>query len=161
MNYKKIAGRHWRWSAALVAVCSLAPLGLGAQDSAPPETTAAAELRVAREVVDREPVGESDAFAADVGQVAAWTRITGAENTVIEHVWRYRDMEWTVPLEIGSTSWRTWSRKIILPEWTGAWEVEIRDQEGNTLATTTFTISADAPATPSAPDSGGSTGSTS
>jgi hypothetical protein len=139
---------------------ALGPRPAAAQDtaqtpeSAPPETPAAtAELRIAREIVDREAVGESGAFSADVGQVAAWTRVTGAENTVIEHVWRYQDMEWIVPLEIASPSWRTWSRKIILPEWTGAWEVEVRDQEGNTLATKTFTIDAPAPA-PSSPEAG-------
>ena len=101
---------------------------------------ARADLRIAREIVDREPVGEGNAFPAEVGQLAAWTRITGAENTVIEHVWRYGDSEWIVPLDIGSPRWRTWSRKTILPQWTGNWEVEIRDGEGNSLATATFTV---------------------
>ena len=105
------------------------------------QTNASADLRIGTGIAERELVGEAESFPADAGQLTAWTRITGAPDSVVEHVWRYEDHEWIVPLEVGSSSWRTWSRKIILPEWTGAWEVEVRDEAGNVLATARFTVS--------------------
>lgn len=100
-----------------------------------------AEIVIARSVQDREPVGAGDDFPSNVGQLAAWTRVTGAANTTIEHVWRYRGNENVIPLRIGQGSpWRTWSRKTIPSDWTGQWTFEVRDAGGNVIATTTFTV---------------------
>ncbi len=101
------------------------------------------EAVVATDVVDREPVGADSAFAADVGRVWCWTRVTGAPEmgTTLHHVW-IRDGEELadVELTIGGSSWRTWSNKAIPPEWAGAWRVEIRDAEGTVLETVSFTV---------------------
>ncbi|MGH7644461.1 MAG: DUF2914 domain-containing protein, partial [Gemmatimonadales bacterium] len=35
---------------------------------------------------------------------------------------------------------RTWSRKTVVPEWTGPWRVEVRDAGGTVLATVSFTV---------------------
>ena len=100
-----------------------------------------AEIVIARSVQDREPVGAGDDFPSNVGQLAGWTRVTGAANTTIEHVWRYQGMENVIPLRIGQGSpWRTWSRKTIPSDWTGQWTFEVRDAGGNVIATTTFTV---------------------
>ena len=77
------------------------------------------ELVVASGVTDREPVGASNNFPADVGEVTAWTRVTGAANSTIEHVWRHGDLEFVVTLNIGGSPWRTWSTKNIPAEWAG------------------------------------------
>ena len=63
-----------------------------------------AEIVIARSVQDREPVGAGDDFPSNVGQLAGWTRVTGAANTTIEHVWRYQGMENVIPLRIGQGS---------------------------------------------------------
>lgn len=94
---------------------------------------------IAHEVVDLEPVDPANAFPADVGRVAAWTRVTGAANTTIEHVWRHADHEFVVPLSIGGSPWRTWSTKVIPEEWTGEWTFEVR-ANGAVVASTTFTV---------------------
>ena len=100
-----------------------------------------AEIVIARSVQDREPVGAGDDFPSNVGQLAGWTRVTGAANTTIEHVWRYQGMENVIPLRIGQGSpWRTWSQKTIPSDWTGQWTFEVRDAGGNVIATTTFTV---------------------
>ena len=100
-----------------------------------------AEIVIARSVQDLEPVGAGDDFPSNVGQLAGWTRVTGAANTTIEHVWRYQGMENVIPLRIGQGSpWRTWSRKTIPSDWTGQWTFEVRDAGGNVIATTTFTV---------------------
>lgn len=99
------------------------------------------EAVIAQGIVDREPVDTGSTFAAGVGQLYCWMRVEGAEaGTVLEHVWKFAGYQWTVPLEIGGTHWRTYSSKVIVPEWTGEWTVEIRDEGGNVLKTLTFTV---------------------
>ena len=102
-----------------------------------------AEAAIAPEVVDRTPVGADTTFASDVGRLYCWTRITGAEGeTTVHHVWFHGDEERAdLELSVGASSWRTWSNKTIMPEWTGDWRVEVRDADGNVLETIRFTIS--------------------
>ena len=100
------------------------------------------ESAISRDVVDRVPVGASTTFASDVGRLYCWTRITGAEGeTTVHHVWIHGDEERAdLELNVGASSWRTWSNKAIVPEWTGDWRVEVRDADGNVLETIRFTI---------------------
>jgi hypothetical protein len=123
--------------AAVAAVLSLGVLPLVAAQEGP-----AVELQVGTAVEEREPVGVSDSFPAEVGQLFAWSRVTGAEGTRVEHVWRYpeADVETVVPLEIGGSPWRTWSSKTIPPEWAGEWTVEVRDAMGNVLSSATVRV---------------------
>ena len=98
------------------------------------------DLVIALNVEDRAPVGENTGFPAGTDELVAWTRVTGAANTTIEHVWRHGQLERVIPLDIGGSPWRTWSRKRIPPSGAGEWTVEVRDSEGNVLATRNFTI---------------------
>lgn len=97
---------------------------------------------IALDVEEREPVGESVFFRPDVGQILCWSKIVGAsDETVIYHVWRHGPTERAkVELPVRSSAWRTWSTKKILPSWTGDWEVEVQDADGNVLETLSFTI---------------------
>jgi hypothetical protein len=121
----------------LVFLMAACPLGAAQEEDSP-----SVELVVATDVQDREPVGEGTMFPADVGQLVAWSRVSGAADTTIEHVWRFADaeVEAVVPLQIGGSPWRTWSTKQIPPEWAGDWVVEVRDQAGNVLATASVTV---------------------
>lgn len=126
-----------------VGVAAL-PGSLSAQDSsaapaAPQAVTVEAVL--ARNVVDRAPQDTGTAFPADVGSVVLWTRVTGGAGQTLNHVWFYGDTEvGNVPLTIGGSPWRTWSRKTIPAEATGAWHVEIRDSAGTVLQRIDFTV---------------------
>lgn len=97
---------------------------------------------VALGVEARQPVGEGTSFPADVEELAFFTRVEGAqEETVIHHVWLYGEEEKArIELPVRSSSWRTWSLKTILPEWTGEWTVRAEDADGNLLASVGFTI---------------------
>ena len=122
---------------AATCIASLAVFNAAAQQ---PDATVDVDIVIAAGVTDREPVGAATAFPRDVGQVTAWTRVSGAANTVIEHVWRHGDLEFVVPLNIGGSPWRTWSTKAIPIEWAGDWTVEVRDAAGNTVGTAAFTV---------------------
>ena len=134
----------------LAAVLSLAGAGLvAAQDTtaapaapaAPPAQNITVEAVLARSVVDRMPVDTGSAFPPDAAEIILWTRVTGGEGQTLYHVWFFGDTEvGNVPLAIGGSPWRTWSRKTIPPDWTGAWHVEVRDAGGAVLKRVDFTV---------------------
>ncbi len=100
------------------------------------------ESAIALDVIDRMPVGSDSTFVAGVGRLYFWTRVAGAEGEVaIHHVWFYGDQEMAdIELRIGGSPWRTWSNKAIMPEWTGAWRVEVRDSAESVIETIRFTV---------------------
>jgi hypothetical protein len=118
--------------AALVCAC----LAVGVVVYA--ETTATAVI--CTEVTDRAPVGAAEKFPATVGRLMCFSEVKGATGKVV-HVWLHGDKEMaSVELNIGGDRWRTWSSKNIMPDWKGAWKVEVRDEAGAVLATAAFTI---------------------
>ena len=121
--------------------------GLAAQDTtaaaaAPAaQSTATVEAVLARSVLDRAPQDTGVAFPADVGQLVLWMRVTGGDGQTLNHVWFHGDTEvGNVPLTVGGSPWRTWSRKTVPMEATGAWHVEIRDAAGTVLKRIDFTV---------------------
>ncbi|HXI03248.1 MAG TPA: DUF2914 domain-containing protein [Candidatus Saccharimonadales bacterium] len=147
--------RNWtRILMVLLAVLLATPMvALAQEDPAQPDQgtakqeqpaakLAVAQAVIARDVTAREPVDPGTSFARDVGELICFSKITGASGeTSIVHVWKHGDTEMArVELPVKSASWRTWSRKKILPEWTGAWTVEIQDTNGNVLDTQSFSI---------------------
>lgn len=145
MTLKQICG-------ALILALGSAP-SLAAQDSTvtPQDTAAAAatapgltviEAVIAKTVVDRAPQDTASTFTADVGQVACFTRVTGAAaGTTMRHVWFHGDDQvGDVQLTVGGSPWRTWSRKNVPADATGAWHVEIRDASGGLLRRVDFSI---------------------
>lgn len=133
--------RTWIAASALTLATMAAPVA--AQDPSPEQAGQEApsvEAVLATGVEEMMPVGEAQEFPADVERVYLWTRVTGAADSSIQHVWIHDDMEWPVTLQIGGSPWRTWSSKVIPPEWSGEWRVEIRDEAGNLLDTRSFVV---------------------
>ncbi len=143
---------------AIVALSLLAGGGLAAQDTtkAAPAAPAAApaqpasasvsvdEAAVAKNVVDRVPQDTGSVFPVDVGQLVFWTKVSGAPagaETTIHHVWFHGDTQvGDVELHVGGSPWRTWSRKTVPADWTGAWHVEVRDAAGTVVKRVDFTV---------------------
>ena len=119
-----------------------------AQDTtaAPPPAPAAAsdvtvEAVLARSLVDRAPQDTGTTFPDSVGTIILWMRASGAAGQTLHHVWFFGDTEvGDVPLTISGSPWRTWSRKTVPLEATGAWHVEIRDDGGAVLKRIDFTV---------------------
>lgn len=124
-----------------VAVPTVAQDTTAAQPATPAALTVP-EAAIARAVVDRMPQDTATSFAPGVTELYCWTRITGAEGeATVHHVWFHGDNEvGNVELRVGGSPWRTWSRKTIPAEATGAWHVEVRDAAGNLLRRIDFTI---------------------
>jgi hypothetical protein len=103
---------------------------------------AVAEAVVTSSVADRQPTDTLTTVAANAGTVYCWTRITGATAEVqISHVWYRGDAEVArIQLRVAGSPWRTWSSKKFIPEWTGAWRVDIVGPDGTVLKTVSFTV---------------------
>jgi len=113
----------------------------------PAEEPAAGTLQVdkaviCRDVVEHEAVEPGTLFPADVEKLYCFTRVLGAEEPVtIHHVWYWNDRKMAdVPLTVRSPRFRTYSSKRILPQWTGAWRVEITSPDGRLLGTAAFNV---------------------
>lgn len=128
---------------AVIALAFLMPAAVLAQA---PTATLAVEAQLCTGVQERMPVGMADSFTPEVGQVYLWCKITGGSgSSTIKHVWSYNGQEKaTVELTVNGSSWRTWSAKKILPEWTGDWSVKVVDASGNVLKELSFKIAAPA-----------------
>ncbi len=127
-------------------VGSLAAQDTTARPAAPPAAAAPAanvsvEAVLARTVVDRAPQDTGSAFPDSVGTIVLWMRVTDASGQTLHHVWFHGgDQVSDVSLMVGGSPWRTWSRKTIPAEATGAWHVEIRDEAGTVLKRIDFTV---------------------
>jgi hypothetical protein len=91
-------------------------------------------------VRDRAPIGVADTFPSDIFSIYCFTRIVGVQDTTsVIHSWYYRDAKFSeVELAVRSSSWRTWSRKKMKPEWTGEWRVDIIAPDGGVIASKKF-----------------------
>ena len=100
------------------------------------------EAEVCTAVEERMPLGAGNSFSADIGELYLWSKVKGAtDTTAVKHCWFYNGQEMAVvELAVKSASWRTWSRKQILPEWTGDWEVKIIDTNGVVLWSVSFKV---------------------
>ena len=98
---------------------------------------------ICRGVVDRDPMGAGTLFPNDVEQLFCHSVILRdeGEDTVIHHVWYWNEQKMAdVPLTVRSTRFRTYSSKKILPQWKGAWRVEVTGPDGELLSTNAFNI---------------------
>jgi hypothetical protein len=100
------------------------------------------EAVVCQDVMNRAPVGVGDVFAKDVSRVYCFTHIVGAASgTQLIHNWYYQGkLKASVNLTVGSSDFRTWSYKTMLPQWTGEWMVEVLLSNGTPLQNITFVI---------------------
>jgi hypothetical protein len=125
---------------ALIALCLLVTsVALHAQEAGP---LAVETATICQDVLDLEPVGMGTVFPASVGKLYYFTKIVHANPpTEVTHVWYYGDTEKArVTLRVNSTSWRTYSSKIIQFRETGVWYVDVLGPDGNRLTSTTFEV---------------------
>ncbi len=98
-----------------------------------------------RGIEQRNPVGIDTHFSDSVERVYCYTKLSSTEeHTAISHVWYYNDTQMAiVDLAVNARSWRTWSSKRIVKEWTGIWRVDVISSTGNIICREEFAISPD------------------
>lgn len=127
----------------VLLICILTIFGVvAAQDKtarAQDQNIRVEKIVAATSVDNHEPVGENKEFAASVGTVYCWTKVSSkAVPAAIKHVWYLGDkkvFEHSLDLKFNST--RTWSSKSVRP---GSWRVDVTDEAGMVLASTNFSV---------------------
>jgi hypothetical protein len=132
--------QQWALALSCLLVFSVSP-NLNAQE----ETMVQQQVSdgvIAAGVENLVPQGIAKTFSPGVGTLYAFSRIQGSEGeTLVIHKWFHGDqLRAEIKLPVRSKSWRTYSSKIILPEWTGDWKVEVTAEDGTVLASIPFSI---------------------
>lgn len=124
---------------ALVALLAIPAIAATAQET---QGLTVEEMVFCAAVQDRAPSLPDTAFASTVEDVWCFVRVTGAADTTsITHVWYYNNRELSrIDLAVKSANWRTWSSKMILPDWQGTWRVDVLGPGGEVLKSGTFAI---------------------
>ena len=143
LNERKIGGNMFRrLFFVLLSILVLSVICFAQENPAEDQKLIAEEIKICTAIEDREPVGVDTIFADSLEKLYCFTKIVGATDTTsIYHVWYFGDEEKAkVNLPIKSSSWRTWSSKIIAKDWMGKWHVEITTEEGDLLGKKEFEI---------------------
>ena len=133
------------WAVAAILLLTAAAFAQTEREVVKPPVGLTVEPGLCTGLEDRNPVGESDAFPADVDRVYLWTKVTGVTEgeVIIHHVWLREGQEMAdVALPVKGSPWRTYSFKTIPPEWAGNWEVKITGPDGNVLTSVSFSVGA-------------------
>ena len=99
-------------------------------------------IAICEDIQERAPVGESETFSSEIGQLCCFTTVHHAgEPTQVFHRWYVGDeMVNEIPINVQGERWRCWSRKTIYSGWKGECKVEIANEEGDVLATASFML---------------------
>ncbi|ADH85509.1 DUF2914 domain-containing protein [Desulfurivibrio alkaliphilus] len=99
-------------------------------------------VKLAAEVVEREPVGVADTFSADQERVYAFIEAREVQaDTTVNFIWYRNEQEVaTVPLPLRkSPRWRTFS-SVTIQDRSGDWRVELHDEQGRVLWAADFRV---------------------
>jgi cytoskeletal protein RodZ len=115
------------------------PAARSARTTPAPSSLSIPEYGVGTAVENRHLVGQGDHFTEGT-RVWFWTRVQGGTpGDRIDHVWLREGVEAThISLEIGGSSWRTYSIQTLFAGAAGDWAVEARDDAGRVLARSEF-----------------------
>lgn len=106
-------------------------------------------ISIAKDIVNKTPVGVSRLFLNDINALYCFTVIDNAlKNNIIIHNWKRYEEDYTYEqdyfksiIKIGdSPNWRCWSKITIKPEMAGDWKVIVTDSIGNQLDSIDFSI---------------------
>jgi len=93
-------------------------------------------------IKDRNPIGTGISFLNSVGKIYCFTKLSSAlDTTSISHIWYWNNTHIaTVDLKVNGKSWRTWSSKTIIEEWTGTWRVDVFSPVGGIIHSQEFLL---------------------
>ena len=99
------------------------------------------EASVGTAVQDRTLQGAAESFPATVGTVYCFAKVGKVQpGTELEFVWYHgTDEVGRVKFSPKASPWRTWSSKIVPPEATGDWHVDVV-QDGKVLKSVAFKV---------------------
>jgi hypothetical protein len=103
----------------------------------PAPLSASADVKAAKGVENKEPVEPGGEFTAGT-KVWIWSKVHGAKDTEVKHVWKKDGKEsWSATLKVKTDHWATYSRRTVKP---GQYTVEVVGADGSKLGEASFTV---------------------
>ncbi len=122
------------WAVVLISLAALVAM---------PQAQAQGEVArsiITTEVVDREPVNDLEMVPVSNETVLYFTELRNMEGQTVIHRWIFgNEAIADVSFNVGGPRWRVWSSKKMLPEWVGAWTVQVVNGAGEVVAEKRFT----------------------
>ncbi len=91
-------------------------------------------------VQDREPVIQVDSInSGSYSSISFFTELNDLSGHNVTHQWTYNDkVMFEKTFEVKGPRWRVWTSKTLIPSWTGAWTVNVLDDDRSVLTTQSF-----------------------
>ena len=137
--------RSYRPASLLLAAATLLAFVPKARAQDPTQAGAAksaatVEVTVGTAVANHEVTGSAESYPKGTAKLFCLSKVTGAENTEVEHVWYKGDAEQgRVKLKVGGSPWRTYSSKTLGPDASGDWRCDVV-QDGKVLQSVKFKV---------------------
>lgn len=137
--------RTSRPASLLVAAAIAMILAPAARAQAPTQAGAAksaatVEVSVGTAVADHALTGAAESFPKGTAKLYCFSKVTGAADSEIEHVWYKGDAEQgRVKLKVGGSPWRTYSTKTLGEDASGDWRCDVV-QNGTVLQSVKFKV---------------------
>lgn len=139
--------RNHRSASLLVATAIALAFAPGAHAQAPAPTqagaaksSASAEVSVGTAVADHALTGAAESFPKGTEKLYCFSKVTGASDSEVEHVWYKGDAEQgRVKLKVAGSPWRTYSTKTLGPDASGDWRCDVV-QNGTVLQSVKFKV---------------------
>lgn len=104
------------------------------------KSSATADVSVGTAIADHALTGAAESFPKGTAKLVCLSKVSGAENSEIEHVWYKGDAEQArVKLKVGGSPWRTYSTKTLGPDASGDWRCDVV-QDGTVLQSLKFKV---------------------
>ena len=101
---------------------------------------ATVEVSVGTSVADHALTGAAESFPKGTAKLYCFSKVTGAADSEVEHVWYKGDAEQgRVKLKVGGSPWRTYSTKTLGPDASGDWRCDVV-QNGTVLQSVKFKV---------------------
>jgi hypothetical protein len=101
---------------------------------------ATVEASVGTAVADHALTGAAESFPKGTAKLYCFSKVTGAADSEVEHVWYKGDAEQgRVKLKVGGSPWRTYSTKTLGEDASGDWRCDVV-QNGTVLQSVKFKV---------------------
>ena len=97
------------------------------------------ETKLGKDVQNKKIVDTTSTFTVNE-KAYLWMRVTGGPADSITVTWKSGDQSYPSKLNVGASTWRTWSYKTLYTA--GDWTVTVTDAEGKVLKEVSFKVEA-------------------
>ena len=127
-------------AAAIAVILAPAARAQNPTQAGTAKSAATVEVSVGTAVADHALTGAAESFPKGTEKLYCFSKVTGAADSEVEHVWYKGDAEQgRVKLKVGGSPWRTYSTKTLGPDASGDWRCDVV-QHGTVLQSVKFKV---------------------